>query len=131
MTQAIASRHSATIDPGSAIDPSTLLAETVDAIWTMIEQAATDGALDPSRGDGGALLARRELVQRGTGMLSRSFAGASSPAHSGLGAARGRYIVCRSPSWRAVAGHCVLGFSTGPSLRARTAVQAALEVLRP
>src|SRR3989442_1673615 len=33
----------------------------------------------------------------------RSFAAAWNPAHSGLGAARGRCIVCRSPSCRAVA----------------------------
>ena len=47
-----------------------MLAETVDAIWKMVEQAAADDALDPSRGGPGALLARRELVARGTRRLS-------------------------------------------------------------
>jgi len=131
MTQATASRHSATIDPGSAIDPSTLLAETVDAIWTMIEQAATDGALDLSRGDGGALLARRELVQRGTGMLSAVI---RRGVESGAFWPRCRAWAIHRLPFAIVAGGCahwVLGLSIGPSLRARTAVQAALEVLRP
>ncbi len=112
-------------------DASTTLAETVDAIWKMIEQAATDGALDLSRGDGGALLARRELVQRGTGMLS---------AVIRRGVESGAFWP-RCPAWAVhrlpfaiVAGGCahwVLGLSQGPSLRACTAVKAALEVLRP
>jgi len=131
MTQGMASRENATIDPGSAIDPSTLLAETVNAIWKMIEQAAIDGALDPSRGDGGALLARRELVQRGTCMLSAVI---RRGVESGTFWPRCRaWAIDRLP-FAIVAGACahwVLGLSTGPSLRARAAVQAALEVLRP
>src|SRR6266849_7015751 len=125
MTQAIASRDNATIDPGSAIDPSTMLAETVNAIWKMIEQAATAGALDPSREDGCALLARRELVQRGTCMLSAVIRG---------GVESGAFWP-RCPAWAVhrlpfaiVAGGCahwVLGLSQGPSLRACTAVKAA------
>ena len=130
MTQAMASRDNATIDPGSAIDPSTLLAETVNAIWKMIEQAAIDGALDPSRGDGDALLARRELVQRGTCMLSAVI---RRGVESGTFWPRCRAWAMHRLPFAIVAGGCahrVLGLS-GPSLRARTAVQAALEVLRP
>ena len=131
MTQAIASRDNGTIDPGSAIDPSTLLAETVHAVWTMIERAATDGALDPSRRDGGALLARRELVQRGTGMVSAVI---RRGVESGAFWPRCRAWAIHRLPFAIVAGGCahwVLGLSTGPSLRVRTAVQAALEVLRP
>jgi len=131
MTQAMASRDNATIDPGSAIDPSTLLAETVNAIWKMIEQAAIDGALDPSRGDGDALLARRELVQRGTCVLSAVI---RRGVECGTFWPRCRaWAIDRLP-FAIVAGGCahwVLGLSTGPSLRARAAVRAALEVLRP
>ena len=131
VTQAIASRDNATIDPGSAIDPSTLLAETVHAVWTMIERAATDGALDPSRRDGGALLARRELVQRGTGMVSAVI---RRGVESGAFWPRCRAWAIHRLPFAIVAGGCahwLLGLSTGPSLRARTAVQAALEILRP
>ena len=131
MTQAIASRYSATIDPGSAIDPSTMLAETVDAIWTMIEQAATDGALDRSRGDGGVLLARRELVQRGTCVLSAVI---RRCVECGTFWPRCRAWAMHRLPFAIVAGGCahwVLGLSTGRSLQARTAVRAALEVLRP
>ena len=131
MTQAIASRYNATIDPRSAIDPSTPLAETVDAIWTMIEQAATDGALDLSRGDGCALLARRELVQRGTCMLSAVI---RRGVESGAFWPRCRAWAVHRLPFAIVQGGCahwVLGLSKEPSLEARTAVQAALEVLRP
>ena len=131
MTQAMVSGDNATIDPGSAIDPSTLLAETVNAIWKMIEQAAIDGALDPSRGDGDALLARRELVQRGTCMLSAVI---RRGVESGTFRPRCRAWAMHRLPFAIVAGGCahwVLGLSTGPSLRARAAVQAALEVLRP
>ena len=131
MTQAMASRDNATIDPGSAIDASTLLAETVNAIWKMIEQAAIDGALDPSRGDGDALLARRELVQRGTCMLSAVI---RRGVESGTFWPRCRAWAMHRLPFAIVAGGCahwVLGLSTGPSLRARAGVRAALEVLRP
>jgi len=108
-----------------------MLAETVDAIWKMVEQAAADDALDPSGRGPGALLARRDLVQRGTRKLSAVIrrgveSGAFSP---------------RCPAWAVhrlpfaiVAGGCahwVFGLSKGPSLRAHTAVKAALEALRP
>src|SRR3989454_12630656 len=51
-------------------DPITGLHETVDAIWKVVEQAASEPALDVSRHEGSALLARRELVQRGAYVLS-------------------------------------------------------------
>ena len=66
-----------------------MLAETVDAIWKMVEQAAADDALDPSRGGPGALLARRELVARGTRRLSAVIrrgveSGAGTPPPAGV-----------------------------------------------
>ena len=131
MTQAMVSGDNATIDPGSAIDSSTLLAETVDAIWKVIERAATDGALDTPRGDGGALLARRELLQRATCMLSAVI---RRGVESGAFWPRCRAWAIHRLPFAIVAGGCahwVLGLSTGPSLRARAAVRAALEVLRP
>ncbi len=51
-------------------DPATALRETVEAIWQIVEQAASASARDGSRHGVSALLARRELVQRGTCTLS-------------------------------------------------------------
>src|SRR5260370_38957070 len=51
-------------------DATTALRETVEAIWTVVEHAASARAPDGSRRDTSALLARRELVQRGTCALS-------------------------------------------------------------
>jgi len=106
-------------------DATTALRETVEAIWKVVEQASSAEALD------GSLLVRRELVQRGTCALSAVIC---------QGVASGAFRP-RCPSWAIrrlpfaiVAGAClhwVLGLAPGPSLRARTAVAAALEVLRP
>ncbi len=104
-------------------DQITALRDTVEAIWTIVEAAASERPLD--------LLARRELVQRGTCALS---------AVVRRGVASGAFRP-RCPSWAVrrlpfaiVSGACVhwmLGLATGPSLRANTAVEAALGVLRP
>ena len=113
--------------------PITALRETVDAIWKVVEQAASEPALDVSRHEGSALLARRELVQRGAYVLS---------AVIGRGMASGAFRPrpgCESWALRRlpfaiVAGAClhwVFGLATAPSLRARIAVKAALDVLRP
>jgi len=104
-------------------DATTALRETVEAIWKLVEQAPSD--------DTGGLLARRELLQRGTCELS-----AVIRQGVALGAFRPE-----CPSWAIrrlpfaiVSGAClhwVLGLATGPCLGAGTAVAAALEVLRP
>src|SRR5713101_3009542 len=106
-------------------DATTARRATVEAIWKVVEQASSAEALD------GSLLVRRELVQRGTCALSAVIC---------QGVASGAFRP-RCPSWAIrrlpfaiVAGAClhwVLGLAPGPSLRARTAVAAALEVLRP
>jgi hypothetical protein len=97
------------------------LRETVESIWSTVAQAAPETAL----------LARRELVRRETCRLS---------AVIGRGVAAGAFRP-DCPSWAIerlpfaiVAGACahwVLGLSRGPSLRAGTAVEAALEILKP
>src|SRR5260370_42141864 len=51
-------------------DATTALRETVEAIWKIVAQAASEGALDGWRHGTRALLARRELVRRGTYPLS-------------------------------------------------------------
>ena len=51
-------------------DPITALRETVEAIWTIVEGTVSDRSLDASHEGGSALLARRELVRRGTCALS-------------------------------------------------------------
>jgi len=112
-------------------DPLTVLGKAVEAIWRIVEGAGSEGSLDGSRGGSSALLARRELVQRSTCALS---------AVIRRGVASGTFRP-RCPSWAIrrlpfaiVAGACahwVLGVSTGPSLRATTAVAALWEVLRP
>src|SRR5260370_184396 len=51
-------------------DPATALLETVEAIWQIVEQAASERGLDGSRHGARALPARRELGQRGTCTLS-------------------------------------------------------------
>ena len=106
-------------------DVTTALRETVEAIWKVVEQASSEPALDAS------LLARRELVQRGTCALSAVIC---------QGVASGAFRP-RCPSWAIrrlpfaiVAGAClqwVFGLAPGPSLRASTAAAAALEILRP
>src|SRR2546427_11643975 len=51
-------------------DPATALRETVEAIWRIVEQASSETALDGSHHGVTALFARRELVHRGTRVLS-------------------------------------------------------------
>ena len=111
-------------------DPTTALREAVEGIWQIVEQAASESALDISLHGAPALLARRELVQRGTCALSAVIRrGVES------GALRPRcaeWAIERLP-FAIVAGACahwVLGLSPGPSLRAGTAVEAALEILK-
>jgi len=101
-------------------DPIAALRETVESIWRAVAQAAPETAL----------LARRELVRRETCKLSAVIRG---------GVAAGAFRP-ECPSWAIerlpfaiVAGACahwVLGLSQGPSLRAGTAAEAALEILR-
>ena len=111
-------------------DPTAALRETVAAIWTSVEQAASASALDLSRRGVRALLARRDLVRRGTCMLSAVIRrGEASGAFRPLCAS---WAIERLP-YAIVAGACVhwvFGLSRGPSLRASTAVAAALEILR-
>jgi hypothetical protein len=112
-------------------DPITALRATVAAIWQVVEQAASEPALDTSRHDAGALFARRELVHRGTCVLS-------AVIHRGVDSGAFRpgcasWAIRRLP-FAIVAGVCVhwvFGLATAPSLRASVAVEAALEVLRP
>jgi len=112
-------------------DPTTALRETVEAIWRIVEQAGPERALDGSRYGARALLARRELVQRGTwtlsGVIRRGIgSGAFQPRCAS-------WAIRRLP-FAIVAGACVhwvVGLATAPSLRASTAVRGALEVLRP
>src|SRR6185312_17522044 len=104
-------------------DATTALRETVEAIWKLVDRASSDGT--------GGLLARRELVQRGTCALS-------AVIHQGVATGAFRpgcasWAIRRLP-FALVAGAClqwVLGLAAGPSLRASTAAAAALEVLRP
>ena len=112
-------------------EPITALRETVEAIWKVVEQAASEPALDTSPPDAGALLARRELMQRATCVLSAVIqrgveSGAFRPACAS-------WAIRRLP-FAIVAGACVhwvFGLATAPSLRASVAVEATLEVLRP
>jgi hypothetical protein len=103
----------------------------VEAIWRIVEQVGAERALGGSREDGGALLDRRELVWRGTCALAAVVrrgvaAGAFRPQCEAW--------AIRHLAFAIVAGACVhwmLGLAQGPSLRASTAVEAALEVVRP
>jgi hypothetical protein len=112
-------------------DPITALRETVETIRKVVELAASEPALDAARDDARALLARRELVQRGTCVLS-------AVIHRGLDSGAFRpgcasWAIRRLP-FAIVAGACVhwvFGLATAPSLRASVAVEAALDVLRP
>jgi hypothetical protein len=107
----------------SARDATTALRETVEAIWKVVEQS--------SSADTRGLLARRELVQRGTCALSEVIR--QGVASRAFRPACASWAIRRLP-FAIVAGaslHWVLGLATGPSLRASTAVAAALEILRP
>lgn len=115
----------------SGADSTTVLEETVGCIWRIIEHAASEYGLDVSRHGIRAVLARRQLVRRATATLSAVIrrgvaSGAFRPACPSWAIRRLPYAI--------VAGACVhwvFGLATGPSLRARTAVDAALELLRP
>jgi len=112
-------------------EPITALRQTVEAIWNVVEQAASEPALDTSRPDAGALLARRELLHRGTGILSAVIRGGVESGAFRPGCTA--WAIRRLP-FAIVAGACVhwvFGLATKPSLRASVAVEAALEVLRP
>jgi len=112
-------------------DPRTALRETVEAIWQIVERAASERALDGSRHGARALLARRELLRRGTctlaGVIRRGVAsGVFRPR-------RASWAVRRLP-FAVVAGACVhweFGLAMAPSLSASAAVTGALEVLHP
>jgi hypothetical protein len=112
-------------------DATTALRETVAAIWTVVAQASSARALDGSRRHTSALLARRELLQRGTCALSAVIRrGVASGAFRPRCAS---WAIHRLP-FAIVAGACLhwmLGLATGPAIRSRTAVETALEVLRP
>lgn len=112
-------------------DPITALRKTVEAIWNVVERAASEPALDPSGRDARALLARRELVQRGTCVLSAVIqrgveSGAFRPGCAAW-AIRGMPFAIVSGA----CAHWVFGLATVRSLRASTAIAAALDVLRP
>jgi hypothetical protein len=112
-------------------EPITALSDTVEAIWNVVEQAASEPALDTSRADAGALLARRELLHRATCILSAVIRGGVESGAFRPGCAS--WAIRRLP-FAIVAGACVhwmFGLATKPSLRASVAVEAALEVLRP
>lgn len=115
----------------SGADSTTVLEETVACIWKIIEDAASEYGLEVSRHGIRAVLARRQLVRRATATLSAVIrrgvaSGAFRPACPPWAIRRLPYAI--------VAGACVhwvFGLATRPSLRAGTAVDAALELLRP
>jgi len=104
-------------------DATTALRETVEAFWKVVEQAPSYDTCGP--------LARRELVRRGTCALSAVIRRGIA---SGTFRPRCTAWAIRRLPFAIVAGGCVhwvFGLTPGPSLRAATAVAAALEVLRP
>ena len=111
-------------------DSVTALRNTIEAIWRIVKRQASDRPLDRSRHSAGELLARRELVQRGTCILSAVIRrGVES------GAFRPRCVpwAVEGLPFAIVRGACVhwmFGLSKRPSVRAGTAVAAALEILR-
>ncbi len=115
----------------SDCDPTAALRETIATIWTIVEGAASERALDVSQDSVRALLARRELVRHGTCILSTVIRrGVASDAFR---PACPSWAIQRLP-FAIVAGACVhwvFGLSQRPAVRANTAVEAALEVLAP
>ncbi len=111
-------------------DSVTALRNTIEAIWRIVKRQASDRPLDRSRHSAGELLARRELVQRGTCILSAVIrrgveSGAFRPPCVSWAIERLPFAI--------VCGACVqwvFGLSKTPSVRAGTAVAAALEILR-
>jgi len=111
-------------------NPATALRDTIEAIWRIVKRQASDRPLDRTRHSAGELLARRELVQRGTCILSAVIrrgveSGAFRPPCLPWAVERLPFAIVR--------GAClqwVFGLSKKPSVRAGTAVVAALEILR-
>jgi hypothetical protein len=102
-----------------AADPTTALRETVEAIWKIVEHAARESALDGSRHDIDAVLARRELVRCGTRELSavirrgvESGAFVRAVGHSAL-AIRPRRRRVRAVGVRALAAASAAGAGDG------------------
>jgi hypothetical protein len=110
-------------------DPITALRETIETIWKIVAQAASETPLDGSRHGTHAPLARHNLVRRATHTLSGVIrqgieSGAFRPRCASWATHRLPFAI--------VSGAClhwVFGLATGPSLRASTAIEAALEVL--
>jgi hypothetical protein len=103
----------------------------VEAIWKSVEQAVAEPAHGTSRPDGGTLLDRRALVRRGTCALAAII---RRGVASGAFRPRCEAWALNHLPFALVAGGCVhwmLGLARGPLLRASTAVEAALAVLRP
>ena len=111
-------------------NPATALRNTIEAIWRIVKRQASDRPLDRTRHSAAELLARRELVQRGTCILSAVIrrgveSGAFRPPCLPWAVERLPFAIVR--------GAClqwVFGLSKKPSVRAGTAVVAALEILR-
>jgi len=84
-------------------DPITALRETVEAIWKVVERVASEPAPDAAWHDARALLARRELMQRATCVLSaviqrgRRNDAVTAGKRSGRGDARGLAPAVASP----------------------------------
>src|SRR6266704_7035597 len=111
-------------------DPVTALRNTIEAIWRIVKQQASDRPLDRSQHSAAELLARRALVQRGTRILSAVIrrgveSGAFRPPCVSWAIERLSFAIVRG-----ACVHWVLGLPKRPSLRAGTAVAAALEILR-
>jgi len=112
-------------------DAITALRETVEAIWKIVEQAASESPLDGSRHGTRALLARRELVQRATYTLSAVI---RRGVESGTFQPRCEPWAIHRLPFAIISGACVhwvFGLATTPSLRSSPAIEGALEVLRP
>jgi len=121
----------AVADAGQADrDSVTALRNTIEAIWRIVKRQASDRPLDRSRHSAGELLARRELLQRGTCILSAVIrrgveSGAFRPPCVAWAVEGLPFAIVRG-----ACVHWVFGLSKTPSVRAGTAVAAALEVLR-
>lgn len=104
-------------------DATTALRETVEAFWKVVEQTPSYDTCGP--------LARRELVRRGTCVLSAVIRRGIA---SGTFRPRCTAWAIRRLPFAIVAGGCVhwvFGLTPEPSLHAATAVAGVLEVLRP
>ncbi len=111
-------------------DSVTALRNTIEAIWRIVKRQASDRPLDRSRTGAGEVLARRELVQRGTCILSAVIrrgveSGAFRPPCVAWAVERLPFAIVRG-----ACVHWMFGLSKRPSVGAGTAVAAALEILR-